>query len=219
MTDTNKSWGHTVLGWFVVKDEADGSASEETLASGAATAGTTAEGAPAQAADQVFVTNPPAAVDGKVAFDQVFEAAGIGGEERQRVAKTLDLLSALPSETPAPVKKQIVEASLTAFGVPIDKIIESGVAEIQALEGYIRAGAADTQQVLADADTRIKAKEDEIRQLRVVMDARVQEQQAVTRACNDRKLSTQQILEFFGQEAVARVVAASPKLRGPARQG
>ena len=152
-------------------------------------------------------------------FDQVFDAAGIVSEERQRVAKTLELLGALPADTPAPVKKQIVEAALTAFGIPIDKIIESGVAEIQALEGYIRAGAAATQQVLADAQTRIKAKEDEIRQLRTVMDERVQEQQTATKACNDRKLSIQLILEFFGQEAVARVVAASPKLRPPSRQG
>ncbi len=209
MSDTNKTWGHTVLGWFVVQDDEGQSASMPA----------DAESAPAPSAEQVFVSNPPAAVGGKVDFDQVYDAAGIGSDERQRVTKTLELLGALPSDTPTPVKKQIVEASLTAFGVPIDKIIESGVAEIQALEGYIRAGAADTQQVLADAETRIKAKEDEIRQLRTVMDERVQEQQAASRACNDKKLSIQQILEFFGQEAVARVVAASPKLRTPPRQG
>ncbi|MCX6539839.1 MAG: hypothetical protein NT151_13035 [Acidobacteria bacterium] len=209
MSDTNKTWGHTVLGWFVVQDD------EGNPAAGPAVI----EAAPAHAVEQVFVTNPPAAVGGKVDFDQVYDAAGIGSDERQRVTKTLELLAALPSDTPTPVKKQIVEASLTAFGVPIDKIIESGVAEIQALEGYIRAGAADTQQVFADAETRIKAKEDEIRQLRTVMDERVQEQQAATKACNDKKLSIQQILEFFGQEAVARVVAASPKLRAPSRKG
>jgi hypothetical protein len=209
MSDTSRSWGQTVLGWFVVQDDEDGQAVR--LADG--------ETGPAHAVEQVFVTNPPAARGGNVDFDQVYEAAGIGSDERQRVAKTVELLAALPAETPTPVKKQIVEASLTAFGVPIDKIIESGVAEIQALDGYIRAGAADTQQVLADAETRIKAKEDEIRQLRTVMDQRVLEHQAATRTCNDRKLSIQQILEFFGQEAVARVVAASSKLRAPSRQG
>jgi hypothetical protein len=209
MSDTNKPWGKTVAGWFFVQDD------EGTPTAAPADV----EAAPADAVEQVFVTNPPAAVGGKVDFDQVYDAAGIGSEERQRVAKTLELLGALPAETPTPVKKQIVEASLTAFGVPIDKIIESGVAEIQALEGYIRAGAADTQAVFADAETRIKAKEAEIRQLRTVMDERVQEQQAATKACNDKKLSIQQILEFFGQEAVARVVAASPKLRAPSRKG
>ena len=208
MSDTNKTWGQTVLGWFVVED-----------GEGEPAAATAAVETDAREVEHIFVTNPPAAIGGKVDFDQVYEAAGIGGDERQRVTKTLELLAALPADTPTPVKKQIVEASLTAFGVPIDKIIESGVAEIQALEGYIRAGAADTQQVLADAETRIKAKEDEIRQLRTVMDERVLEQQAATRACNDRKLGIQQVLEFFGQEAVARVVAASPKVRTPSRQG
>ena len=47
-------------------------------------------------------------------------------------------------------KKQIVEASLKAFGVPIEKIIEAGVAEIEALEFYIRSGASDTEKVLQD---------------------------------------------------------------------
>jgi hypothetical protein len=205
MTDNNKSWGQTVLGWFVLQDE-DGPP---------AAAPTDVEPAPAHAAVQASVGNAPTAIGGMLDFDQVFDSAGIEREERQRVTKTLELLAALPADTQAPLKKQIVEASLTAFGVPIDKIIETGVAEIQALDGYIRAGAADTQQVLADAELRIKAKEDEIRQLRTVMDARVQEQQAATRTCNDRKLNVQQILEFFGQEAVARVVEASPKLRAP----
>ena len=64
---------------------------------------------------------PPAAESGQVAFDQVFEAAGIAAEERDRVTKTRDLLAALPPGTDAAVKKQIVEASLKAFGVPIDR--------------------------------------------------------------------------------------------------
>jgi hypothetical protein len=113
------------------------------------------------------------------------------------------------------VRKQIVEASLKAFGVPIDRIIETGVGEIQALEGYIRTGAADTQTLLAESEQRIKQYEAEIQQLRTVMDDRVKEHEAVVKGCNDRKLGIQQILEFFGQEAVARVVAASAKLRAP----
>ena len=44
---------------------------------------------------------------------------------------------------------------------------------------------------------------------------RVQEQQSVTAACNAKKLDVQRVLEFFGQEAVARVVRESPKLYEP----
>jgi hypothetical protein len=151
-----------------------------------------------------------------VDFDAVFEAAGLGAEETGRVSRAQELLASLPTDTPATVRKQIVEASLKAFGVPIDKIIEGGVSEVQALEGYIRTGAADTQALLTESASRIKKFEDEIQRIRTVMDQRVQEQQAVTKACNERKLGIQQILEFFGQEAVARVVQAASARRADA---
>ena len=86
------------------------------------------------------------------------------------------------------MKKQIVEASLKAFGVPIDNIIETGVAEIQALEAYIRKSAGDTQQVLEEATQRIAQFEEEVRKLRAKMEQQVQQQQGVAAACNGRKL-------------------------------
>jgi hypothetical protein len=131
------------------------------------------------------------------------------------MARAGDLLGSLPADTPVAVRKQIVEASLKAFGVPIDKIIETGVEQIQALEGYIRAGGADTQTLLEESARRIAQHEEEIRRIRQVMDERVREQQAVTSACNARKLEVQRVLEFFGQETVARVVRESPKLIDP----
>lgn len=213
MTD-KKHWGQTVMGWFIETDEAQ----PDTGAPSTDTPPPSAD-APTPAVEQVFATNPPAAIGGKVDFDAVFTAAGIDDEDRGRVAKATDLIAALPADTPTVVKKQIVEASLKAFGVPIDQIIEAGVSEIQALEGYIRAGAADTQQVLVDGDKRIKLYEDEIRQLRSIMEQRVAEQQAVVKACNDKKLTVQQVLEFFGQEEVSRVVQASAKLQSPADKG
>jgi hypothetical protein len=202
-----KSWGSTVLGWLVVQDEESAPGQDDP-----------ADAPDVSAAQSVFVKDPPASTGGRVDFDAVFDAAGIVDEARQRVTKALDLLGSLPAETPVAVKKQIVEASLKAFGVPIDKIIEAGVAEIQALEGYIRTGAADTQTLLTESAARIKQFEDEIRQIRMIMDERVQEQQAVVKTCSEQKLGIQQILEFFGQEAVARVVQASPKLRAPSGQ-
>jgi hypothetical protein len=204
-----KGWGATVLGWFVVSDD------DESHGPEGGEAGGEASGQHPAAMPQVFVKDPPAALGGQVDFDAVFEAAGLDAEQIGRVAKAQELLASLPAETPVVVKKQIVEASLKAFGVSIDRIIEGGVAEIQALEGYIRTGAADTQTLLAESAERIKKFEDEVQRIRTVMDQRVQEQQAVTKACNERKLGIQQILEFFGQEAVARVVQAA-SARGPA---
>jgi hypothetical protein len=215
-----RNWGSTVMGWFIVRD-----GSEEATADGAApsaeagsTSGEPAGGAQAasgEPAPDFFKSEPPAPAAGRIDFDGVYEAAGISAEERQRVAKAGELLASLPAETPVAVRKQIVEASLRAFGVPIDKIIESGVGEIQALEGYIRRGAADTQKVLDESSRRIELYENEIKTLRTVMEQRVQEQQVVMAGCNAKKLDVQRILEFFGQEAVARVVRESPKLVDP----
>src|SRR5206468_1787595 len=160
---------------------------------------------------QVFQKEPPPATKGEVDFAKVFEAADIDADEQARVAKSLDLVKSLPEGTDPAVKKQIVEASLKAFGVPIDKIIEAGVAEIQALEGYIRAVAARTQKSVTDSEERIAKLEQSIKDLRGEMQQLVVEQQSVVRSCNDKKLDVQHILEFFGQEAVAKVVQESPK--------
>jgi hypothetical protein len=206
-----KNWGSTVLGWFIVQDGAEaGAAPPGDDADAALIAAAAAQPTPA-----IFQQEPPAPADGRVAFDDVFAAAGIEGDERERVGKAQQLLASLPAETPVAVKKQIVEASLKAFGVPIENIIETGVAEIQALEAYIRKGAGDTQQVLEDTTHRIAQFEEEVRKLRAKMEQQVQQQQGIAAACNGRKLEIQKVLEFFGQEAVARVVQSSPRLHDP----
>ena len=211
MTD-KKSWGSTVLGWFIVQDDAP--ASPGGVSPGAAADAATIAAA-TQSSPPVFQQEPPAPSGGQVPFDEVFGAAGIDADERERIGKAQQLLGSLPAETPNAVKKQIVEASLKAFGVPIDNIIETGVAEIQALEVYIRKSAGDTQQLLEEANRRIAQFEDEVRKLRGVMERQTQEQQSVAAACNAKKLDVQRVLEFFGQEAVARVVQASPRLHDP----
>ncbi len=229
MTD-KKGWGTTVAGWFIERDEdheqtGAAEAGAETIAHessdmGDPLAASTALGdyttpSPTQG---VFQTPPPAAIGGEVDFEAVFAAAGVDAEERQRVAKTIELLRSLPAETDAAVKKQIVEASLKAFGVPIEKIIEASVEEIQALDGYVRNGAADNEKLIQESDARIKQYEEEIKNIRAVMQQSVEEQQRVIKVCNDKKLEVQQVLEFFGQDAVARVVKASPKLHDPSDQ-
>jgi cell division protein FtsB len=234
-----KGWGQTVLGWFVVQDGEQGSADANLAITNSIVdavdaryghvpapapkpaAAKKSAPAPAAAAPQpppappVFKKEPPRAEGGNVSFPKVFEAAGISAEEQDRVGKSVQLLHDLPADTPAPVKKQIVEASLKAFGVPIDNIIETGVEEIQALEGYIRAVASATQKKMDEDDARIKKLEETIKDLRSEMQERVSEQQAIIKGCNDKKLEVQQILEFFGQEAVAKVVQESPKLHDP----
>ena len=218
-----KSWGSTVAGWFIERDEpaaaevpqaADTpqSPSVDTFSSATADYSTPS---PTQA---VFQTAPPPPTGGQVDFQAVFGAAGVDADEQQRVARTTELLRSLPAGTDAAIKKQIVEASLKAFGVPIEKIIEATVEEIQALDGYIRNGAADNEKLIQESDARIKQYEEEIKNIHGVMQQSVDEQHSLIKVCNDKKLEVQQVLEFFGRDTVARVVKASPKLHDPSEQ-
>jgi hypothetical protein len=233
----DKSWGDTVVGWFIVKDgeETQNSQSEadltadELIAKYASQTPLSADGA-SGASDSADVQaettsanevpanygTPPPVVDGKVDFDAVFETGGVDADERERINKAKSLLDSLPESTDVAVKKQIVEASLKAFGVPIEKIIEAGAGEIQALEFYIRSGATDTEKVLQDGTVRIQQYEQEIENLRRIMEDRVKEQNSVVAACNAKKLEVQKVLEFFGRDVVAQVVKESPKLQEPA---
>lgn len=212
-----KNWGSTVLGWFVVRPEDEAGAASDPASADAAVAAAAEYGADQPVVPVTPMNDPPPAPGGQVDFPAVYSAAGVEPEQQERVEKAASLLRSLPAETEPAVKKQIVEASLKAFGVPIDKIIEAGVEEIQALESYIRAGAGDTQKVLSESQSRIAQFEDEVRRIKQVMDERVQEQAAVVRVCNEKKLDVQRVLEFFGQEAVARVVRESPKLIDPSQ--
>ncbi len=217
-----RNWGETVLGWFIVREGADAGPDGAGDEYGDAAAHGGEPGTPpedpaggAGGAAREPISPPPAATGGNVDFEGVFEAAGIDAEERARVERAAELLATLPSATDPAVKRQIVEASLKAFGVPVERIIEAGAHEIQALEGYIQSGARDTQQVLADGAQRVAELEQEIERVRAVMAGRTAEQKAVVTACNQRKLKIQAVLEFFGQEAVARVVSESPRLIDP----
>lgn len=225
-----KGWGTTVLGWFIEKDEQrlaeqstdptavetlDLASYDQPLAASSEEVAPEEGASPGESPSSAPQKELPRAVGGKVDFDAVFESAGVDADERGRVAKAVSLLHSLPAETEVTVKKQIVEASLKAFGVPIEQIIEAGAAEIQALEFYIRGGKTDTEKLLQESAERIRLYEEEIANIRRVMADRVSEQEAVVRSCNEKKLEVQQILEFFGRERVASVVKASPKLHDP----
>jgi len=211
-----KGWGATVAGWFIERDERAAPVETDLGDLPAVSPPIPTEDYTTPSPTQtVFQKSPPPPSGGQVDFAAVFEAAGVDQEEQQRVARTTELLRSLPAGTDMAVKKQIVEASLKAFGVPVDKIIEATVEEIQALDGYIRNGAADNEKLIQESDARIKHYEQEIQNIRSVMQQSVEEQQNLIKVCNDKKLEVQQVLEFFGQDTVAQVVKASPKLHDP----
>lgn len=210
MDEGKKSWGETVLGWFVVRDEqgrGDGAGSD------LAAEGTT----DAPSVDPVGEVPP--APDGVVDFDAVFSAYGIDAEARDRLAKADGLLGALPAGADAAVKRHIVEASLKAFGIPVERIIETACEQIQALDAYPKKGGAALQSFCDEAQRRIVALEGEISSIRSAMNREIDGQRKTLESCNRKKLEVQRVLEFFGPEAVGRVVRESPRLIDPSVPG
>ena len=212
-----KTLGKTVLGWFVVQED-DGSSeptSEELIAKYAAADAPGAPPAPPPPVELKGELPRAAPFGGAIDFAAVYRAASIAEEDQGRVEKAIGLLKTLPTETPKEIKKQIVEASLKAFGLPVDQIIEAGAEQIQALEAYIRHGERETQDVLMQGNARLAELTQQMTEVKRVMEEQVTAQQALTRASNEEKLRVQVVLEFFGQEAVARIVKDSPKLIEP----
>lgn len=210
MSDEKKGWGETVLGWFVVRDDQAAGSTEPDP-------GSSDGEAPPPAVEPV--SELPASPEGIVDFDAVFSAFGIEEEARDRVVKADGLLKTLPAGADPAVKRQIVEASLKAFGLPLDQMIETACEEIQALDAYQRKGAAALQAFCNEAEKRIASLEQEIRSIRSAMEKEVADQKKTLETCNQKKLEVQRILEFFGPEAVGRVVRDSPKLIDPGAAG
>jgi hypothetical protein len=208
-----KGFGSTVLGWFVVREGEEGDKKSESADELIAKYAN--EAPPAPPPEMQLSGDMPKMQGGNVDFAAVYRAAGIDDGEQGRIDKATQLLKTLPAETPKDVKKQIVEASLKAFGYPVEQIIEAGAQEIQALEVYIQSGQRETQTLLSESQKRMSDLEAEIARIKKVMEDQVAAQYALTQACNQQKLKVQEVLEFFGQEAVARVVSQSPKLHEP----
>jgi hypothetical protein len=215
-----KGLGSTVLGWFVVREgEEEEDETPEKMVEKYGRRGAAEPNPQALRLQGDVPQLPPGSTPDSRVFNQVYKAAQITDEAQQRVEKALGLLQSLPTETPKEVRKQIVEASLKAFAIPLDQIIETAAEEIQALEAYIQHGARHTESVLTDATQQIAKLESQIAETKKLMDLQLRMQRALVKASNDQKLRVQAVLEFFGQEAVARVVHESPKLVEPAARG
>jgi hypothetical protein len=210
-----KSWGSTVLGWFVEREEHAKPADDKE----AALASVEDEPPPPPSPAIELKGDVPIPAEGApIDLGAIFRAAGLPEEQQGRVDKALTLLQNLPAESPTEVKRQIVEASLKAFGVPVDQIIEAGVAEIHALHAFIEFSQRNTQKLTVEANVRIEELKAEIAEISAAMEKTAGAQQALASQCNRQKLRVQEVLEFFGQEAVARVVQAAAPAATPAKE-
>jgi cell division protein FtsB len=138
----------------------------------------------------------------KVDFDQVFKSAGMDPGDLDRVRKAEELLKGLPEATPIDVKRQIVEASLKAFGFDLAKIVGAAQNQLKALDTYVKINEQATVKGINDAQTQIAQLEDKIISLRADINKRTDQLAAITAAAQGRKGQVTQVLEFFNAPAV-----------------
>jgi hypothetical protein len=216
--------GSKILGLFVETDSKDGTPAEGTEAvspsgeksaaelvaelagqsmpkKGAAPAAGTPAPPPPPAARPAIPAPTGPVTPAKVDFDAVFKGAGMDASELDRVRKAEDLLKSLPEGTPQDVKRQIVEASLKAFGFEITKIVGAAQNQLKALETYVRLNEQQTAKAISDAQAQIAQLEDKIIGLRADITKKTEQLAAVSAAADSRKSEVHRVLDFFGAPA------------------
>ena len=220
-----QGFGSKLVGLFVTTDEAEAEAQKTGAKSAAKSPGSVDELLKRYGADGAAATpaGPSAAATaaiasakiaptaaGELPLDRIYSAAGISAEAQGHVSKAMDLLKSLPAETPLSLKKQIVESSLKAFGVPIAQISEAATKELESLDAYLQIQAGDTSKVLADSDQRIAQLQAEIAQLEQKKKAAVEQQNQATTQTAQAKSKIREVLDFFGGAAPTPAAVAAP---------
>ena len=136
--------------------------------------------------------------DAKINFDEIFTQGGLDPAGLERVTKAETLLKGLPDATPVDVKKQIVEASLKAFGIDVVTIIQATNTQLQALDLFVKVNSEQTAKAITAAEEQIKQHNDKIAALRGDIEKRTGQLAATTNAATARKSEVQRVLDFFG---------------------
>ena len=188
-----KGIGDKVLGWFVVQEEEESKVEEQ---------------APVRAPKQS--TRPlaapivaPGASHDASSFAQVYRAAGVRDEDREKLARITTLMQALPADSTPEVRRAIVSASLEAFGVRIDGLVVTGEGALAALDGHVAMGQRRTEEVLAQAEANIARLSKEIAEVRRLMDLQVEAQAELVRATEQERTRVRAALDFLAPRAVA----------------
>ncbi|MDP2269725.1 MAG: hypothetical protein Q8N23_00740 [Archangium sp.] len=136
-----------------------------------------------------------------VDFDAVFKTTGLDASDLDRVRKAEELLKGLPESTPIDVKRQIVEASLKAFGFDIAKIVGAAQQQLKALDTWVRLNEQQTVKGITDAQTQIAQLEDKVISLKADITKRTDQLASLTAAAEGRKGQVHRVLEFFNAPA------------------
>lgn len=130
-------------------------------------------------------------------FGAVYMQSGITDEQTERIEKASQLLATLPQSTPHETKRQIVTASLNAFGIPIDQIAFDGGLQINALESFVAARASHLETQLAAANKKVEELNQMVADLKERMTAHVNAQAELQKKVMDEKARIQGVLDFF----------------------
>ncbi len=159
--------------------------------------GAAAISAPVAAARPAVPTHSGPVTAAKVDFDAVFKTTGLDASDLDRVRKAEELLKGLPDSTPVEVKRQIVEASLKAFGFDVAKIIGAAQQQLKALDTWVRLNEQQTVKGINDATTQIAQLEDKVISLKAEINKKTENLASLTAAAEDRKGQVNQVLGFF----------------------
>jgi hypothetical protein len=204
MSDEQKGLGSKLLGLFVENERGapaqEGEKSPADLVAELAAGAAPATARPVDAAppsnlklDRVAM---PAA-GGPIDFDAIFREAGMDVAELDRVKKAEELLRSLPESTPQSVKKQIVEASLKAFGFEVDKIVHAAQNQKRALDAYVKVNENATAKGIQDAEAQIRSLNEKIASLRADIEKRTAALTGLTEGAQIRKTQVQKVIDFF----------------------
>lgn len=136
---------------------------------------------------------------GTVDIGAVYNFAKVTSEERDRVVRAEELLMLLPST--ASQTREVVDATLRAFGVDARKIIDAASKELGALEAFVRYSHEQTQRVIETNAKRIAELEAEIARCKQVSQVATNEGDERARTINLELVKVQRVLEFFAHDA------------------
>ena len=152
---------------------------------------------PPASAPMKFDRVPAAPSGDKVNFEEIFSAAGMDPAELDRVKKAEELLRGLPPGTPDAVKRQIVEASLKAFGFDLAKIVQAAQNQIRAVDAYVRVNETATAKAVTDAQAEIQRLNEKIAAMRADIDKRNGALASLSAQAQVRKGEVQKVIDFF----------------------
>jgi hypothetical protein len=131
-------------------------------------------------------------------FAGILKTAGLPEDDRDRLAKTEELLRNLPPETPLPLKRQIVEGTLRTFGIAPEKLVAAAGRAGEALGTYLRIGEDDLKERTAATEKRLAELRAEQERLAAALAERRAMQQVLEWDVRQRQGELRAVVDFFG---------------------